>query len=86
MIIKFKSGKRWVFFEGEDHLEYEELSKEPGGADSTILQFDPPESMPGGGPRMVVSFFTKNATERTVIFAHSPIYLMNDQGRTVETI
>ena len=36
MIIKFKSGKRWVVFGEIDHLEYEELSKEPGGADSTI--------------------------------------------------
>ena len=86
MIIKFKSGKRWVVFGEIDHLEYEELSEEPGGADSTILQFDPPESMPGGGPRMAVSFFTKNMTERAVLFVHSPIYLMNDDGRTVETI
>jgi hypothetical protein len=37
-------------------------------------------------PVYELSFFTKNMNDATVIRCFNPIYIMNDQGRTVETI
>ena len=36
--------------------------------------------------KVVIKFMNKNQLEETVIVAHAPAYLMNDEGRTVETI
>jgi hypothetical protein len=87
MIIKFREKERWVVFGEIDHVEYEELGKPDGavGVSSSIMCYEPPD-LPVIGKYHQVSFFTKNMAEATVVRAYSPIYLMNDQGRTVETI
>lgn len=83
MILKFKSGDSWVMFSEIDHIEYR---RDPGAAiDADIICYTgPDDGVPHGLNEL--SFFTKNMDEATVIHAYSPIYLMNDQGRTVETI
>lgn len=89
MIIKFQENNRWIVFGEIDHIEYEEIKKgeeEVQGCDKgSTLVYQPPYSS-GESRFMELAFFTKNMTEATVINAYSPIYLMNDQGRTVEII
>lgn len=86
MIIKFQERKTWVMFGEIDHLEYGEIPKdEKGGIPDDVLVFTPAQGQ-AASKHMWISFFTKNMTEATVINAYSPIYIMNDQGQTVETI
>jgi hypothetical protein len=88
MIIKFQEKDKWVVFGEIDHVEYEEIKgcgDAPEAVSSKVMVYDPP-SLPAIGKCWTVSFFSKNMTEATIIQAYSPIYLMNDQGRTVETI
>lgn len=87
MIIKFKSKDTWVVFGEVDHVEYNETDFDPqrGVVSSGVIVFDPPSDQPVVR-RVGMGFFTKNMNEATEIIACSPIYLMNDNGRTVETI
>lgn len=88
MIIKFQQGNNWVMFGEIDHLEYGVFPDNEGQSvesSRNILQYDPPE-LPTIGKHVWVSFFTKNMNDATLIYAYSPVYIMNDQGRTVETI
>jgi len=86
MIIKFQERDNWVIFGEIDHVEYGELKDEENVAyPCGILHYEPP-NLPAIGKHWQLSFFTKNMSDATVIHAYSPIYLMNDNGRTVETI
>jgi len=87
MIIKFQADNSWIVFGEVDHLEYTPLVEEKHGTDERVLCYPPP--LIPDKPAFdfyEVSFFTKNMTEATVIHAYSPIYLMNDNGKTIETI
>jgi hypothetical protein len=86
MIIKFESRERWVVFGEVDHIEYEEIPSDSPMAVSADSLCYPPSDRMGGERCVLLSFFTKNMNAPTVAVAYSPIYLMNDQGRTVETI
>jgi hypothetical protein len=72
-----------------DHIEYEEIKGsdgEPsGGSYGNTLVYEPPYGA-NGNRSIELSFFTKNMTEATVVHAYSPIYIMNDQGRTIEIV
>jgi hypothetical protein len=89
MIIKFQEGDSWVLFGEIDHLEYSDIPHcEPHcgvTVSGKVILYDPPNT-PAVSKAVQVSFFTKNMNEATIIHAYSPIYIMNDQGRTVETI
>lgn len=86
MIIKFMSGDSWVIFGEIDHLEYQEIEQDKNCAVSSDVLIYEPANLPTRGSCIGMSFFTKNMTAPTVIHAYSPIYIMNDNGRTVETI
>ena len=89
MIIKFQEMNRWVVFGEVDHVEYEEIKGNSDGqavvASRKVLTYGPSNSLVVGNYNEI-SFFTKNMNEATVVHAYSPIYLMNDQGRTIQTI
>lgn len=86
MIIKFKEDEHWVMFGEIDHLEFGILKDDENCAVSNeVLVYDRPCSAVKSS-HLFVKFFTKNMTEATVIHAYSPIYLMNDNGKTIETI
>ncbi len=87
MIIKFKSNASWVIFGEVDHVEYREIKEDLDkmAMSSSVLKYAPPGDA-AAGTWIGLSFFTKNMTEATEIIASTPIYLMNDEGRTVETI
>ncbi len=86
MIIKFRENDSWVIFGEIDHIVYKEaftVDEEKGSDDKALFFLADKDDKEAH--KMRVEFFTKNMTEATVIFAYSPIYLMNDEGRTVET-
>jgi len=90
MILKFQSGKTWIVFGELDHVEYEYLGRkdETVGYGYPIICFPPPDDnvLTPAIQEYDIRFFTKGMNEGKQIHAFSPIYLMNDQGRTVETI
>ena len=86
MIIKFKSQDTWVIFGEVDHVEYSDIDTERDAISSTAIVYDPPNGCVTVGKSVGIGFFTKNMNEATEVIAYTPIYLMNDQGRTVETI
>ena len=85
MIIKFQEKDRWVMFGEVDHIEYEPVKHSEDPMTTTAICYESPNDE---RPHALyeVSFYTKNMNEATVIWAFNPIYIMNDQGRTVETI
>jgi hypothetical protein len=86
MIIKFKSEDTWVVFGEIDHVEYGDIDIEKDGVHPDAIVYDPPSDQEPVGKQVGIGFFTKNMNDATQVVAYSPIYLMNDQGRTVETI
>lgn len=84
MIIKFKHDNTWVVFGEVNHVEYCYMDgKEPIAEKALVYgsEVNQPDCKQVG-----MGFFTKNMDEPTQIVAYSPIYLMNDQGKTIETI
>ncbi|MFA5340216.1 MAG: hypothetical protein WC332_00420 [Clostridia bacterium] len=87
MIIKFQENEKWVIFSEVDHVEYEPVvTGNNVGYGGGIICYNPPNNKKPANECFELSFFTKNMTEATVIHAYSPIYLMNDNGKTIETI
>jgi hypothetical protein len=86
MILKFKEEDKWIMFGEIDHIEYEPVKHVDEPVGEVGICYDPPNDDEAAHARYQVSFFTKNMNEATVIRCYNPIYIMNDNGRTVETI
>lgn len=88
MIIKFRSNDSWVMFSEIDHLEHSEIfdgiPEAYDNLESVLVYPIGTDAIQSKNHR--IDFFTKYMTAPTVIHAHSPIYLMNDNGKTIETI
>lgn len=87
MIIKFFEKDSTVIFGEVDHAEYSEIKNDQGPCCEVkgILKYQQGNT-PVKEKYMALSFFTKNMTEATRIECYSPIYLMNDNGKTIEII
>lgn len=88
MIIKFREKDSWVMFGDIDHIVYKQVyieDEECVRAEESPLYY---EAVTGDehAHKMRLDFFSKNMTEATIFFAYSPIYIMNDNGKTIETI
>jgi hypothetical protein len=96
MIIKFEVNGAWQLFDDVDSLMYRKLGAwglelddvrniiDYTGTINTVHSADVPEpSYPG---RVLLTFMNSKQTENSQVIAYSPIYLMNDQGRTIDTI
>lgn len=94
MIIKFKAGEGWQMYDDVDSLRYYRLDAflpdielENGFIDFTdTISTDGPVDSNGYPNRVLLEFMNSKQTKESQIIAHSPIYLMNNQGRTIETI
>lgn len=84
MNIKIQEKDRTVVFGEIDHVEWSEIKGDAPIQPGTI-QYEPGNSHKEKR-HMELSFFTKNMTEATLIRCYSPIYLMNDNGKTIEII
>jgi hypothetical protein len=85
MILKFQEKDRWVMFGEIDHIEYEPVKHVDDPVTEPNICYDAPNDEEIHA-RYQVSFFTKNMNEATIIRCWTPIYIMNDNGRTVQTI
>lgn len=90
MIIKFRADDSWQLYDEVDELHYRN-KKENEVFDNSVLDFtrnDRSGYQVGECPAQpfVIGFMNKNQTEECVIVALSPIYIMNNNGRTIETI
>lgn len=92
MIIKVRDGNNWVLFDEVDSLRYHVEGEGFVMTDATLnfLGEDSasplPESLGSGGNRWSLLFMNKNMTEETHVLANSPIYLMNNDGKTIERL
>jgi hypothetical protein len=84
MIIKFQEKDKWVIFGEVDHIEFYPVPRSEETIASSVLCYDSPNDGEIHGLYDVKFFYKNNGATR--IQAYSPIYIMNDQGRTVETI
>lgn len=86
MIIKFFEKDSTVIFGEVDHVQYSEIKNDQsGGTVSGVIKYQQGDT-PAKERYMALSFFTKNMAEATRIECYSPIYLMNDNGKTIEII
>jgi len=89
MIIKFQDGNKWRIFDEIDSLEYTHL-KNGEAADCQTAALDyTGELVPADKPqekRVELWFMNKNQLTPSQVIAYCPVYLMNNEGRTIETI
>lgn len=83
MIIKFFERDSTIIFGEIDHVEYGEFKEGELLSETNIIQYAPGIEQ---GKRMGMKFFSKNMTAPTRVLCYSPIYLMNDNGKTIEVI
>jgi len=90
MIIKFNARGVWHIFDEVDSLQYRYI-----GSDRDIitndytLDYTDADSEDVGGSKSIrveLMFMNKNQLEGSQIIANSPIYLLNNEGRTIEKI
>lgn len=95
MIIKFEVNGAWQFFDDVDSFMYRKLGKfdldaEGLGLVDAIDYTETLHSIASGNDgfpgRVLMTFMNSKQLAQSQVIAYSPIYLMNNQGRTVETI
>jgi len=97
MIVKFKVNESWHMFDEVDSLEYRCLRyDEPPVESEYALNYIAPGYSPIGetdseeaaNRRQVVELWlmNKNQLAPSQVFTYHPVYLMNNEGRTIETI
>lgn len=93
MIIKFEVNGAWQIFDDVDSLMYRKLGafkldlEDP----EQVIDFTGTMSNIGcdgnGNPgRVLLTFMNSKQLANSQVVAFSPIYLMNENGKTIETI
>jgi len=89
---KFSSGDQWLLFEGGDKITYEEhlpdfpLAVCDDFEDLTIpVRSNTITDNTGDIPVKLISMFKKGEGIKQIL-ANSPIYILNDEGKTIERI
>lgn len=90
MIIKFENMGTWNVFDEIDSLTYSVIKggdiappKPEGLIDYTDRAISIKEA---DFYRVFMQFMNKNQTEPTYMMCFGPVYLMNNYGKTIETI
>lgn len=92
MILKFRTAEGWMIYGELDSVEYKQVPDCIGKNTNIPVAIDVLDFTGGidypiaNGDKRQVNFFSKYMNAQTCIIAYTPIYLMNDEGRTVETI
>jgi len=98
MIIKFEVNGAWQLFDDVDSLMYRKLGAFNGGdlgLDKKEIEelIDYTESLhsicsgnEGYSGRVLLTFMNSKQLAQSQVVAFSPIYLMNENGKTVEII
>jgi len=95
MIVKFEVDEAWQIFDDVDSLMYRklrgdfkyiELEDSQAIIDYTKTIVNGLEMKEGTPNRILLTFMNSKQLDNTQVVAYSPIYLMNNNGRTIETI
>lgn len=93
MIIKFEVNGAWQMYDDVDSLMYRKLGaydvdlEEPEQViDFTDTVGNISSDKHGYSGRVLLTFMNSKQLANSQIIAFSPIYIMNEHGRTVETI
>jgi hypothetical protein len=93
MIIKFEVNGAWQFFDDVDSLMYRKLGAFALDLEEPEQVIDFTETMENiasdsvGNPgRVLLSFMNSKQLAQSQVIAFSPVYLMNENGKTVEVI
>ena len=102
MIIKFEVNGAWQIFDDVDSLMYRRMSLREvvdlsGCPVGSLVDYT--ETLQSNGNsnksdadidglkiRVLLTFMNSKQLENSQVLAYSPIYLMNNNGRTIETI
>ena len=87
MIVKFFSRRysEWIIFDEINHFRYYQTTQaEPPREDCLDFTLGKEDSEPAGV--IDFCFIGKSQAVFTAIRANSPVYLMNNTGKTIETI
>lgn len=86
MILKIKTNCGWQIFGEVDYVHYTQAEDNVEYAPHVLDYTKNWENLMPDGSKMFICFMNKDQTAETSVLAYSPVYLMNDEGRTVETI
>ncbi len=93
MIIKFEVNGAWQMFDDVDSLAYRKLGPFTADIDEHEQIIDYTETLSNicsgneGTPgRVLLTFMNSKQLAPSQVAAFSPIYLMNNEGRTIEVI
>lgn len=95
MIIKFEVNGAWQMYDDVDSLRYRKLGPFavdlPGDEMEQVIDFTETigninSDSKGNSGRVLLTFMNSKQLAESQICAFSPIYVMNDQGRTIEII
>lgn len=93
MIVKVKTDCGWTLFDGADRLDYRHYQrKEHLGVRQDV--FDYTNNKPGDNTIITSDddycielwVYSKKDNDPIQILARSPVYILNNNGRTIETI
>jgi len=87
MIIKFKTGDVWALHDGIEHMLYGAVNEDDYTQDDIVARYAPPSGV-DARPCDEVAFMMqiRGFGKLRVIHAYRPIYILNDGGKTIETI
>jgi hypothetical protein len=93
MIIKFEVNGAWQLFDDVDSLMYRKLGNFDVKLEAPEVVIDYTETIgainsdKNGNPgRVLLTFMNSKQLAESQVVAFSPIYLMNENGKTIETI
>lgn len=93
MIVKFAVRGAWHLFDEVDSLEYAYVGREGTVLSEDTIDYREEVDRPiseeewAKMPRVVsLLMMNKNQLEPSHIITYGPVYLMNNEGRTIETI
>ena len=93
MIIKFEVDEAWQLFDDVDSLMYRKLGAFGADLEEPELVIDYTNTISNvasdeeGNPgRVLITFMNSKQLSQSQIVAFSPIYVMNENGKTIEVI
>ena len=101
MIIKFEVNGAWQIFDDVDSLLYRRMSRKEvvdmsGYPVGSLVDYTETLQTNGSNKsdadidnlkiRVLLTFMNTKQLENSQVLAYTPIYLMNNNGRTIETI
>ncbi|MCK9520421.1 MAG: hypothetical protein M0R74_15565 [Dehalococcoidia bacterium] len=90
MILKIETSSGWVFYDEIDCLSYRNFPSGEYDAETDLKELiDHTEGWAKPcleNQKRLISFMNKNQSEESFVVAYSPIYLLNNEGKTIERI